>query len=203
MKINNFQGELTDISATKEALLVASCNAMLLLMSRKPGIGSRLHLRIKHSFYQTRSPLHFLGGVLIKMPAYCGLACDWMQCTWCVSIIMISLYYKQFYETIVASVVYRITSKYSNALRTSQTCSFAKWYNILHPKGAFEAPWSCVRCGVKYVYDIIMHSSSSPCWKTCLFEYLAAIRYTMETRDNGSIGHTQRPYVGSDKLRTA
>ena len=35
------------------------------------------------------------------------------------------------------------------ALRTSQTCSFAKWYHILHPKVAFEAPWPCARCGIK------------------------------------------------------
>ena len=36
-----------------------------------------------------------------------------------------------------------MTSKYSNALQISQTSSFSKWYHILHPKVAFEAPWSC------------------------------------------------------------
>ena len=35
---------------------------------------------------------------------------------------------------------YGITYKYSNALQTSQTYSFAKWYHILHLKVAFEAP---------------------------------------------------------------
>ena len=73
---------------------------------------------------------------------------------------------------------YRITSLYSNALRTSQTCSFSEWYHILHPKIAFEAPWSCACCGMKYVYDITLHPSVNWCWKTLLFEYLAAIRYT-------------------------
>ena len=74
---------------------------------------------------------------------------------------------------------YRIASNYSNALRTSQTCSFSKWYHILHPKVAFEAPWSCARCGIKFVYDVTLHPSVKWCWKTLLFEYLAAIRYAL------------------------
>ena len=74
---------------------------------------------------------------------------------------------------------YRITSKYSNALRTSQKCSFAKWYHILHPKVAFEAPGSWARCGIKSVHDVTLHLSLNQCWKTLLFEYLAAIRYIL------------------------
>ena len=73
--------------------------------------------------------------------------------------------------------IYRITSKYSKALRTSQTCSFAKWYYIFHPKVAFEAPLWCARYGTKSYHDGILHSSLNQCWKTLLFEYLAAIRY--------------------------
>ena len=30
-----------------------------------------------------------------------------------------------------------------------QTCSFIKWYRILHLKVAFEAPWSCARYSIK------------------------------------------------------
>ena len=81
------------------------------------------------------------------------------------------------------ATVYRITSKYSNALRTSQTRSFASWYHILHPKVAFEAPWSCARCGIKYFHDIILHPSLNQCWKTLLFEYLAAIQYADSDSD--------------------
>ena len=73
--------------------------------------------------------------------------------------------------------IYRIASKYSNALRTSQTRSFAKWYYILHPKVAFEAPWSCACCGIKPIQDVTLHPSLNQCWKAHLFEYLAAIRY--------------------------
>ena len=76
--------------------------------------------------------------------------------------------------------VYRITSKYSNASRTSQTCSFAKWHHILHPNVAFEAPWSCACCGIKSFHDIILHLYLNQCWKTLLFEYLAAIRYHLK-----------------------
>ena len=66
--------------------------------------------------------------------------------------------------------------KYSNALRTSQTCSFAKWYHILHP---FETPWLCARYGIKSFHDVILHPSFNQCLKTLLFEYVAAIRYCL------------------------
>ena len=46
-----------------------------------------------------------------------------------------------------------------HALRTSQTCSFAKWYHKLHPKVAFEVPCSCARCGIKSFHDVILHPS--------------------------------------------
>ena len=72
---------------------------------------------------------------------------------------------------------YCIASKYSNALQNSQTCSFAKWYHTLHPKVAFEAPWSCACRGIKSCLDVILHPSLNQGWKTLLFEYLAAIRY--------------------------
>ena len=75
------------------------------------------------------------------------------------------------------SVGYRITSKYSNTLQTSQICSFAKRYHILHPKVSFKAPWLCARCGIKSLHDVILHPSLNQCWKSLLFEYLAAIRY--------------------------
>ena len=75
-------------------------------------------------------------------------------------------------------VDYRITSKYSNAFRTSQTFSFAKWYHILHPRFAIKAPWSCARDGIKSFHYVILYVSLNQCWKARLFEYLAAIRYT-------------------------
>ena len=91
------------------------------------------------------------------------------------------LVYSSMMSHISCLLVYRITSKYSNALRTLQTCSFAKWYHILHAKIAFEAPWLCARGGIKSFHDIIMHASLNQCWKTLLFEYLAAIRYIAAT----------------------
>ena len=72
-----------------------------------------------------------------------------------------------------------VTSKYSNALRTSQTCSFTRSYHILYPTAACEASWSCARCGIKPVHYVTLHPSLNQCWKTFLFEYLAAIRYAI------------------------
>ena len=44
-----------------------------------------------------------------------------------------------------------------------------------------EAPGSCARCGIKSFHDVILHFSLNQCWKMLLFEYLAAIRYTVGT----------------------
>ena len=63
----------------------------------------------------------------------------------------------------VYSCVYRITSKYSNALRTSQTCNLAKCYHILHLMVALEAPCSCARDGLKQFHDVILHPSLNQC----------------------------------------
>ena len=67
-----------------------------------------------------------------------------LQIWWCIAL---QLY--RIHMDIGNSENYRITSKYSNALRTSQTCNFAKCYHTLHAKVAFEAPWSCARYGIK------------------------------------------------------
>ena len=83
------------------------------------------------------------------------------------------------YQSILVIRGYHITSMYSNALQTSQTCSFAKWCHILHLKVAFEALRWCARCGIKSVHGVPRHLSLNQRWKTLLFEYLAAIRYTV------------------------
>ena len=67
------------------------------------------------------------------------------------------------------------TYKYSNAFRTSQTRSFAKWYHILHPQVAFESALFFARCGIKSFYDAILRPSLKQCWITLLFEYSEAI----------------------------
>ena len=77
-----------------------------------------------------------------------------------------------------------ITSRYSNALWTSQTCSFAKWCHTLHPKVAFEAPWLCARFDIIFFHDVIPHPSLNQCWEALLFEYLAAIRYALSDSES-------------------
>ena len=71
---------------------------------------------------------------------------------------------------------YRTRAKYSHALQTSQTCSFANWYPAHHRKVAFEAPCSCTHYGIKSIHDGILHFLLNECWK------LLWIGYSLVTR---------------------
>ena len=73
--------------------------------------------------------------------------------------------------------VHRMTSKYSHALETLQTCSLVKGCPILHPKVAFEAPCSCAHCGTNSVHDDTLHSVWTQCWRTLLFEFIPVMWY--------------------------
>ena len=64
----------------------------------------------------------------------------------------------------------RMTSKYSHALQTSQTCSFAEWRLMLLLKVAFEAPCACAHCGVKSAHDSVLPPCLNQCQKNLLFE---------------------------------
>ena len=54
---------------------------------------------------------------------------------------------------------YHITSKYSHALQTSQTCSFTNWGPILHPNVAIKSrSCSCTLGSINSVHDSILNT---------------------------------------------